>query len=76
MLHCNTVFTYSRYWPPSDTIMSKQLAISTAFSVFAMAAMVLFNTPDNSGRGGGDAGVTVVEAGLNSIDLPGPRLIP
>lgn len=37
--------------------MSKQLAISAAFSVFAMSAFVLLGTPDAGGVSGFDAPV-------------------
>ena len=55
--------------------MSKQLAVSSAFATFAMAAMALIHTPDRSGHGT-DAGVFTVEAELPQIELPGPSLIP
>ena len=54
--------------------MSKQLALSSAFAVFAMAAFALSATPDTSR--GRDAGWLAggVEAGT-SIELPAlPRL--
>lgn len=50
MLHCKLISP--AYLPvPNKTIgcvMSKQLAISASFSVFAMAAFVLSATPDFS----------------------------
>jgi hypothetical protein len=58
MLHCNTSgsaylpVTFSTIEPNNETAhMSKQLAISAAFSVFAMAAFVLSATPDQSAAG-------------------------
>lgn len=54
--------------------MSKQLALSSAFATFAMAALVLLHTPDRSGQGAGDA-VFAVEAELPVTELPGPSLI-
>lgn len=51
--------------------MSKQLALSSAFATFAMAAMVVVHTPNHAGPGGGEAFVPVqVEAA--SLDLPQP----
>ena len=55
--------------------MSKQLAVSSAFATFAMAAMVLVHTPDQSSHGT-DGGVFAVEAELPQIELPGPSLLP
>ena len=54
--------------------MSNQLAISSAFAIFAMAAMVLTHTPDNSGHGGGE-GFAPLQVELDQIDLPKPSLI-
>jgi hypothetical protein len=53
--------------------MSKQLAISSAFATFAMAAMVLLYTPD---RASGPAGETFMpaQAGMAGYSLPGPSL--
>ncbi len=60
--------------------MSKQLAISSTFSIFAMACMVLISTPDNSGAAGGNA-FMAVQAEMPNLDLSqfdpsGPRLLP
>lgn len=55
--------------------MSKQLAVSSAFATFAMAAMVLVHTPDRSGHGT-DGGVFTVEAELPQVELPGPSILP
>ncbi|MBE5074688.1 hypothetical protein IM511_10275 [Erythrobacteraceae bacterium E2-1 Yellow Sea] len=54
--------------------MSKQLAISSAFATFAMAAMMLIHTPDNSGFGMGD-NFAPLQVELDQIDLPKPSLI-
>ncbi|WFL76287.1 hypothetical protein P7228_09780 [Altererythrobacter arenosus] len=51
--------------------MSKQLALSSAFATFAMAAMVLLHTPDHGGLGGGEAFVPV-QVDAPSLDLPQP----
>ena len=51
--------------------MSKQLAISSAFATFAMAAMALTLTPNNSRLSGGD-GFVPLQAELPSLDLPTP----
>lgn len=79
MLHCNTPFIYVVYRPQLLEIMSKQLALSSAFATFAMAAMVLLHTPDQSGTGA-DNGVFehALELGaeLPSTDVPGPSLLP
>jgi len=57
--------------------MSKQLAISSAFATFAMAAMALALTPSQGAFGPNDTLITVqVEAPqLNSValDLPDTR---
>ncbi|WP_159456636.1 hypothetical protein [Altererythrobacter xiamenensis] len=55
--------------------MSKQLAVSSAFATFAMAAMALIHTPDRSGHGT-ESGVFAVEAELPQIELPGPSILP
>ena len=55
--------------------MSKQLALSSAFATFAMAAMVLTHTPDRSGPGAGET-VFAVEAELPAMEMPGPSLLP
>lgn len=55
--------------------MSKQLAVSSAFATFAMAALVLIHTPDRSGHGT-DGGVFAVEAELPQVELPGPSILP
>ncbi len=55
MLHCNIpvryylsrVLTCKRELPP----VSKQLAISSAFSIFAMVAFVLFAVPQENAAG-------------------------
>lgn len=51
--------------------MSKQLALSSAFATFAMAALVLLHTPDQSGLGAGEPMVSV-QAELTTPDLPKP----
>jgi len=55
--------------------MSKQLAISSTFAVFAMACMVLSVTEDRSGLSGGDT-LVPLQAELPSLDLPTPNLLP
>lgn len=56
--------------------MSKQLAISSCFSVFAMACLTLLGTDDRSGMSGGDAFMPA-EATLPSMDMPkAPNLLP
>lgn len=54
--------------------MSKQLAISSSFATFAMAAMVLFLVPAQSGLRNGDSVFAVqAESALDlqgSLDLP------
>jgi len=55
--------------------MSKQLAISSTFAVFAMVCMVLSVTEDRSGLSGGDT-LMPVQAELPSLDLPTPDLLP
>ena len=56
--------------------MSKQLALSSTFATFAMAALVLFHTPDRSGLGGGDAFMPVQaeapQIDHSALDLPQP----
>lgn len=54
--------------------MSKQLALSSAFAIFAMAAMALVNTPDRTGGGASDM-LAPVQAGFELPDLPRPSLI-
>ena len=54
--------------------MSNQLAISSAFAIFAMAAMVLSQTPDNSELSSGD-GFAPLQVELVQPDLPKPSLI-
>ena len=54
--------------------MSKQLAISSAFATFAMAAMALLHTPDRSGLGGSESFVPL-QAGIELPSLPQPSLI-
>ena len=54
--------------------MSKQLAISSAFATFAMAALAVLGTPDRSGMGAGERFVPV-QAEMVSLDLPRPSLI-
>lgn len=49
--------------------MSKQLAISSSFATFAMAAMALLYAPDHSGQHGGE-GFVLVQAEIPSLDLP------
>ncbi|HEX5645203.1 MAG TPA: hypothetical protein VFX62_06800 [Erythrobacter sp.] len=51
--------------------MSKQLAISSSFATFAMAAMALFLTPDQIGPRTGEAGFAV-QAESPALDLPRP----
>jgi hypothetical protein len=53
--------------------MSKQLAISSSFATFAMAAMALFVTPDHSGPHGGD-GFAGLQAESSALDLPHPSI--
>lgn len=55
--------------------MSKQLAISSTFAVFAMVCMVLSVTGDRSGLSTGDM-LVPVQAELPSLDLPTPDLLP
>ncbi len=55
--------------------MSKQLAISSTFSIFAMACMVLISTPDKSGAAASDAFMPV-QAEMPNLDLPNPQLLP
>ncbi|MEO9461232.1 MAG: hypothetical protein ABJ242_00730 [Marinomonas sp.] len=60
--------------------MSKQLAISSTFSVFAMACMLLLSTEDHSSAARGDAFMTV-QAEMPNLDLTpyepsGPSLLP
>ncbi|WP_427969317.1 hypothetical protein [Altererythrobacter sp.] len=54
--------------------MSRQLTISSAFAVLAMAAMVLTSTPDRSGMGASDE-FTPLQAEMPSFDLPRPSFI-
>ena len=67
MLHCKNIFR--TYLPVTTStigcFMSKQLAVSASFSVFAMAAFVLFATPDHTAAGAqaeayAPAGIAVV----------------
>ena len=51
--------------------MSKQLALSSAFATFAMAAMVLTFTPNHGATGAGEM-VVPVQAEMPSLDLPKP----
>lgn len=53
--------------------MSKQLAISSSFATFAMAAMALFLTPDQRGLDGGN-GMFAVQAEAPGLDLPHPSI--
>ena len=53
--------------------MSKQLAISSSFATFAMAAMALFLTPDQRGLDGG-IGMLAVQAEASAPDLPRPSI--
>lgn len=50
-------------------MMSKQLAISSAFATFAMAALAVYATPDHSGALAGNS-LVPVQAELPSLDLP------
>ena len=54
-----------------DRTMSKQLALSSAFATFAMAAMVLTFTPNHGATGAGEM-VVPVQAEMPSLDLPKP----
>lgn len=49
--------------------MSKQLAISSSFATFAMAALALFLTPDQSAPRMGE-GVFAAQAESSALDLP------
>ncbi|MBO6610281.1 MULTISPECIES: hypothetical protein [Altererythrobacter] len=51
--------------------MSKQLAISSSFCTFALTAMVLFASPDQSSLHGSDP-FMVVQAESTSLDLQVP----
>ncbi len=77
MLHCN--MADRRYSPrtgvSSVTIMSKQLAISSAFSIFAMAAFALFARADDSRMSGGGIGQAFAAA-PTEIDVPAGWLQP
>jgi len=55
--------------------MSKQLAISSAFSIFAMAAFALFARADDSRMSGSTIGQAFVGA-PTEIDRPGSWLQP
>lgn len=56
--------------------MSKQLAISSCFSIFAMACLTLLGTEDRSGMSSGDAFVPA-QIELPSMDMPqAPNLLP
>ena len=55
--------------------MSKQLAISSAFAIFAMAAMLLVNTPAQHLRGGASGFDQGVQAGHMMPGLPQVRLL-
>ena len=86
MLHCKIARSLYGERPgvSNATIMSKQLAISAAFSVFAMAAFALFATVGDSQRltgaevaGNGTGAPIRIEApaDLQLPDLPAmPRL--
>ena len=52
------------------TSMSRQLAISSAFASFAMAAMALAYTPSNIARSEGDLGHFGLQAEQTLPDLP------
>ncbi len=51
--------------------MSKQLTLSSVFATFAMVAMVLFHTPEQSGQTGGKA-LVPTQAELIQFSLPLP----
>ena len=53
--------------------MSKQLAISSTFSIFALAAMALLSSPDQSGPYMADL-LVPVQAETLALDLPVPSL--
>lgn len=55
--------------------MSKQLAIASSFSVFAMACLMVLGSPDQPALANGDAYMPV-KAELPSLDLPAPDLLP
>ncbi|MFZ9395491.1 MAG: hypothetical protein ACO25F_05445 [Erythrobacter sp.] len=54
--------------------MSKQLAISSSFATFAMAAMALFVTPDRGDPRMGEAMIGV-QAESPAFDLPQPSFL-
>ncbi|HAU22461.1 MAG TPA: hypothetical protein DCS24_07685 [Erythrobacter sp.] len=56
--------------------MSKQLATSSAFASFAMAAMVLTYTPSGFDRSKGDLGEFGLQAGQLLPDLPELPILP
>lgn len=53
--------------------MSKQLAISSSFATFALAAMALLHTPAQTGAFGGE-GIIALQAESLALDLPKPSL--
>ncbi|MEP2735791.1 MAG: hypothetical protein ABJP34_05785 [Erythrobacter sp.] len=55
--------------------MSKQLAISSAFSIFAMACLTLLGTSDRAGMSASDTFMQV-QAELPSPDLQKPSFLP
>ena len=70
MLRCN--MAGPTYMPGSiskRTVLSKQLALSAAFSVFAMAAFVLASTGDVRG---GEGAKTLAGA---KVEAPAPALV-
>ena len=57
-----------------ESMMSKQLAISSAFATLAMAAMVLTLTPDQSRFPTGE-GFVPMQAELSPPSLPQPSFL-
>ena len=56
--------------------MSKQLAISSAFASFAMAALALTYTPSGLARAEGDLGGYSLQVEQKLPDLPSLPLLP
>jgi hypothetical protein len=55
--------------------MSKQLAISSCVSIFAMACLLLLSSGDSMPMSGGDAFMPA-QIELSDIDMPTPGLLP